>query len=61
MEIRLAKLKSIPVVTAICPRRLNLHNNHVKSVMGTRIVEAVVPYQPVTQAKKGALCWGASM
>lgn len=32
VEIKFAKLKSIPVVTATCPRRLNL--NKSKSVIG---------------------------
>lgn len=32
VEIRFAKLKSIPVVTATCPRRLNLHHQS-KSVI----------------------------
>ena len=59
VEIRVANPKSMPVVTAICPRRLNLHETG--STVGMRIVEAVASYQPVIQAKKGALCWGASM
>lgn len=59
VEIRFAKPKSIPVVTAIWPRRLNLTT--IGSMMALKIVEAVASYQPVIQAKKGALCWGASM
>ena len=35
MDIRFAKLKSIPVVTATCPRRLNLHQS--ESVIGVRV------------------------
>lgn len=59
MEIRVASPKSIPVVTAICPRRLNLSEK--ESMVAEKFVEAVVFYQPVIQAKKGACCWGASM
>lgn len=51
VEIRFARLKSMPVVTATCPRRLNL--NKIESVM-VIAVEAVASYQPVIQAKKGA-------
>ena len=31
------------------------------SALEMKLVEGVALYQPVIQAKKGALCWGASM
>ena len=55
VEIRFAKPKSIPVVTAICPRRLNLHMK-LESMLVMGMVAEVTIYQPVIQAKKGASC-----